>query len=130
MRQIKGWIIRVAWRLSRLSSGGWFGRLFEKSIRWLPFRQLRQSDQLLIIAHPRPSYPFHVLLIPRRAIRGLEDIQADQADLLLEILQTAASIATEFGLQEYRIIVNGGAYQDVPQLHFHLISDRDPRVRG
>jgi len=29
----------------------------------------------------------------------------------------------EFHLQAYRLIVNGGKYQDFPHLHFHLISD-------
>ena len=24
----------------------------------------------------------------------------------------------------YRLLVNGGAYQDVPHLHFHLVADR------
>jgi diadenosine tetraphosphate (Ap4A) HIT family hydrolase len=29
----------------------------------------------------------------------------------------------EFHLPAYRLIVNGGEYQDFPQVHFHLISD-------
>jgi diadenosine tetraphosphate (Ap4A) HIT family hydrolase len=29
----------------------------------------------------------------------------------------------EFHLQAYRLIVNGGEYQDFPHLHFHLVSD-------
>jgi diadenosine tetraphosphate (Ap4A) HIT family hydrolase len=29
----------------------------------------------------------------------------------------------EFKLPAYRLIVNGGEFQDFPQLHFHLIAD-------
>jgi histidine triad (HIT) family protein len=125
MRQIRGWLFQLGWHVSHLGSGSWFGWLFERTSGWLPLRHVYRSDRLLVINHPRPSYPFHALIIPRRAIRNLQDIQAD---LLLEMLQTAASTAIQFGLQEYRIVVNGGAYQDVPQLHFHLISDNRGRT--
>ena len=30
----------------------------------------------------------------------------------------------ELAERGYRLIVNGGAYQDVKQLHFHLISEQ------
>jgi diadenosine tetraphosphate (Ap4A) HIT family hydrolase len=33
------------------------------------------------------------------------------------------SLVEENQLSAYRLIVNGGEYQDFPQLHFHLISD-------
>jgi diadenosine tetraphosphate (Ap4A) HIT family hydrolase len=33
------------------------------------------------------------------------------------------SLVTEFQLSAYRLVVNGGEYQDFPQLHFHLISE-------
>jgi diadenosine tetraphosphate (Ap4A) HIT family hydrolase len=29
----------------------------------------------------------------------------------------------EFNLPAYRLLVNGGEFQDVPQLHFHLIAE-------
>lgn len=125
MRQIRGWLFQLGRQLSHLGSGSWFGWLFERTGSWLPLRHLCRSDRLLVIYHPRPSYPFHALIIPRQAIRNLQDVQAD---LLLEMLQTAASTAIQFGLQEYRIVVNAGAYQDVPQLHFHLISDKCART--
>ena len=36
------------------------------------------------------------------------------------------SLVDEFKLPAYRLIVNGGEFQDFPQLHFHLIADKDP----
>ena len=35
----------------------------------------------------------------------------------------AQSLVQEYDLGAYRLIVNGGEYQDFPHLHFHLISD-------
>jgi diadenosine tetraphosphate (Ap4A) HIT family hydrolase len=41
------------------------------------------------------------------------------------IIRVAQELVAELGLLEtgYRLIVNGGAYQDVGQMHYHLTSD-------
>ena len=84
----------------------------------------------MVITHPRPAYRFHALLIPKQAISGIGEIRSEQASLLLEILQTAGKVARENGLLGYRIVVNGGGFQDIPLLHFHLISDEQlERIR-
>jgi diadenosine tetraphosphate (Ap4A) HIT family hydrolase len=33
------------------------------------------------------------------------------------------SLVVEYHLPAYRLMVNGGEYQEFPHLHFHLISD-------
>jgi len=103
---------------------GWF---FAHLSFILPVKRLYQSDRVIAFRHPSPSYPVHVLLIPKKALRGLEDLRADDAGLLIEIFITAQNLARELGLMEsgYRLIYNGGAYQNVPQMHFHLIPASD-----
>jgi histidine triad (HIT) family protein len=90
----------------------------------LPIDRLRETGTLLAFHHPRPSYPVHILLVPKRAVATLADLTPADAGFLTDLFQTVASLVHEFGLEEdgYRLITNGGAYQDVPQLHFHLIS--------
>ena len=90
----------------------------------LPVRRLRETQTLLAFHHPQPSYPVHILLVPKKVLRGFTDLTAADSELISEIIQTAHSLIVEFNLERggYRLIVNGGEYQDVPQLHFHLIS--------
>ena len=97
----------------------------------IPLHRLRQSDSLLAFHHPSPSYPLHILIVPRRLIPSLADLKPEDAGLLLEVLQMAQSLVQELGLEQagYRLIVNGGAYQDLPQLHFNLVSQRNLRNR-
>ena len=103
---------------------GWFFAYFSFL---LPVRRLYQSGQVLAFWHPNPDYAVHVLIIPKKALRDLDDLRADHAGLLIEIFQTAQNLARELGLTEsgYRLIYNGGAYQNVPQMHFHLIPASD-----
>jgi diadenosine tetraphosphate (Ap4A) HIT family hydrolase len=52
------------------------------------------------------------------------ELQADDADFLLDLVQAVQSLVKELNLEPggYRLITNGGAFQDVPHLHFHLVS--------
>lgn len=89
----------------------------------IPARRLRETDTLLAFRHPRPSYPFHVLLVPKRALRSIAALDPSQSDFLVDVFAAVQSLVAEFQLPAYRLIVNGGDYQDFPQLHFHLISE-------
>ena len=72
---------------------------------------------------PKSNYPFHVILVPKKAIRSLADI--DPADpFLVDMMTSVQSLVTEQHMTAYRLIVNGGEYQEFPHLHFHLISDK------
>ncbi len=73
--------------------------------------------------HPQPSYAFHVLLLPKKAIASLAEFDPTDTAFLADLFSTVQSLVREFQLPAYRLIVNGGDDQDFPQLHFHLISD-------
>ncbi|MGB7876068.1 MAG: HIT domain-containing protein [Anaerolineales bacterium] len=88
----------------------------------IPARRLRETDTLLAFYHPKPAYPFHVVLVPRRAVPSLMELDPASA-FLSDLFAIVQSLVTEFQLPAYRLIVNGGEYQDFPHLHFHLISD-------
>ena len=93
-----------------------FYRIFIWMLNHLPFaipvERLRETDSLMAFFHPRPDYPFHVIFVPKKAIRSLADL-----------VSAVQSLVEEYHLPAYRLIVNGGEYQEFPHLHFHLISD-------
>ena len=92
----------------------------------LPVDRLIETSTLLAFHHPAPAYPLHVLLVPKRAIATLADLDPFTDNVFLTDLFTAVQkLVGQFGLAEsgYRLIVNGGKYQDFPFLHFHLVSD-------
>lgn len=89
----------------------------------VPVKRLRETSTLMAFYHPKPSYPFHVLLVPKKSIESLTELDSTDSAFLLDLYSTVHSLVNEFHLSAYRLIVNGGEYQDFPQLHFHLISD-------
>ncbi len=89
----------------------------------IPVQRLRETKTLMAFHHPKPSYPFHVLLVPKKSVASLRDLDVKDSVFLSDLYSTVQSLVEEFHLSAYRLIVNGGDYQDFPQLHFHLISD-------
>jgi diadenosine tetraphosphate (Ap4A) HIT family hydrolase len=53
------------------------------------------------------------------------DVQANDGASLRDVNETVQSLVRELDVDRegYRLITNGGAYQDISQLHFHLIAD-------
>ena len=92
----------------------------------LPVDRLRETSSLLAFYHPHPSYPVHILLVPKKPLATLGELDpvADGA-FLKDLYACVQELVEEFRLAEggYRLIVNGGKYQDFPYLHFHLVSD-------
>jgi len=109
---------KVCWLFARLI--GW---IFTHMSFIIPIKRLRETDTLLAFYHPKPSYPFHVLLLPKKAVPSLKEFDSTDTTFLTELYSTVQGLVEEFQLPAYRLIVNGGTYQEFPQLHFHLVSD-------
>ena len=112
--------------------------LFAPLIGWMfahmsfviPVKRLRETETLLAFYHPKPAYPFHVLLVPKKSVVSLKEFDSKDSAFLIDLYSTVQSLVDEFQLAAYRLIVNGGEYQDFPQLHFHLISNLESKVKG
>ena len=89
----------------------------------IPVKRLRDTETLMAFHHPRPAYKFHVLLVPKKSLASLKDMDSNNMTFLSDLFSTVQSLVDEFQLAAYRLIVNGGEYQDFPQLHFHLVSN-------
>jgi histidine triad (HIT) family protein len=96
----------------------------------IPVKRLRETETLVAFHHPKPSYPFHVLLVPKKAVRSLMQLDAKETTFLSDLYAAVQSLVEEFQLPAWRLIVNGGEYQDFPQLHFHLVSNAGAQRDG
>jgi len=90
----------------------------------LPVRRVCETRQVIAFRHPRPSWPRHILFVPKESIASLQAVRRNQVPLVRQLIQLALNIASRERLDQdgFALLVNGGAYQDVGQLHFHLAS--------
>lgn len=99
------------------------GWIFAHMSFGIPVKRLRETSNLIAFHHPSPSYKVHILLIPKRQVQSLADLNPQDTAFLTDLYSTVQSLVKELDLKAYRLIINGGEYQDFPHLHFHLISD-------
>src|SRR5688572_578256 len=109
------------------------GWIFARMSFIIPVKRLRETDTLMAFYHPKPTYPFHVLLLPKKAVPSLQEFDSVDTTFLTDLYSTVQSLVEEFQLPAWRLILNGGEYQDFPHLHFHLVSEfqrSNPSIRG
>ncbi len=92
--------------------------------KFIPNQVISETESLTCFYHPRPDYPIHILLVPKEEVHDLMEFDPEDSAFLKDMFATVRTLVEELNLQEkgYRLVVNGGDYQDFPQLHFHFIS--------
>ena len=102
-----------------------FCRIAQKQI---PASVVYEDERVLVINDINPQAPLHALVIPKRHIATLNDVTADDAALVGEMIRTAAAVAREKGYAErgFRTVFNTNAEagQTVFHIHLHLLAGR------
>ena len=87
-----------------------------------------QDEAVLAFKDIAPKAPVHILIIPRKHIVSVLDIEASDHGLIGRIFQVAGQLAREQGIADsgFRVVVNSGADagQSVSHLHYHLLGGR------
>lgn len=93
----------------------------------VPARLVYSDEEIVAFHDVRPQAPVHVLVVPRRHLRGLPDVVSTEQALLGRLLWRCAELARGLGLGGgYRVVVNSGpdGGQTVGHLHLHLLGGR------
>ena len=94
----------------------------------IPCSKIYEDDSVLCFNDINPEAPCHVIIIPKKHIRSLNELDADDADLIGHIFMVAKEVAKKLNIEKdgYRIVnncgINGG--QSVNHMHFHLLGGR------
>ncbi len=80
-----------------------------------------ETDKTIVISHPLPSAPVHLLIIPKRDIKNIADATAADREYLTDALVVAGALIRERKLTRYEVSTNGPGVQQVAYLHFHLL---------
>ncbi|MDD2190634.1 MAG: histidine triad nucleotide-binding protein [Eubacteriales bacterium] len=86
-----------------------------------------EDDRIIAFYDMEPQAPVHVLIVPKKHILSLDDLQAEDAELAGYLMLKVKDIAKELGLENgYRLVNNCGedGMQTVQHLHFHLLGKR------
>ncbi|XP_052831483.1 uncharacterized HIT-like protein Synpcc7942_1390 [Octopus bimaculoides] len=101
-----------------------FSKIIDKSI---PANILYEDDKCIVFSDVQPQAPVHFLVIPRKPIPTLSDVDAEDQMLLGHLLFVAKKVAAQQKLDNgFRVVVNNGVdgAQSVYHLHIHVLGGR------
>ena len=96
----------------------------------IPANKVYEDDHTVAFEDIDPKAPTHVLIIPKKHIRGLKEAHEQDAELIGRLHLVAAEIGRQRGIEDgYRTVLNVGpkSGQSVFHIHVHLIGGRDLR---
>ena len=108
--------------------------LFCKIIKGeIPSNKVYEDEEILAFRDINPVAPVHILVIPKKHIDSLVQLEKEDELLVGKIYTVINKIANQEGIDEkgFRVIVNCGVDggQEVKHLHFHLIGGKKLGVK-
>lgn len=93
----------------------------------IPAKVVYEDDLILAFHDLEPQAPVHLLIIPKKHIASLDEVEKEDTELMGHLLNKVKDIAAEAGLENgYRLVNNCGedGLQTVKHIHFHLLGKR------
>jgi histidine triad (HIT) family protein len=92
---------------------------------------LDTPDVVAFLDH-RPLFPGHTLVVPRRHVETLRELDAPTRGVLFaEVQRVAAAVQDAMGAQGSFVAMNNVVSQSVPHLHVHVVPrNRKDGLRG
>ena len=102
-----------------------FCDIIEKRI---PSTPVYQDDHVYAFRDINPQAPTHIIVIPKKHVPTVNDLTAEDAELIGRLVLKARDLARQEGIAEkgYRLVANCNSWagQSVYHVHFHLLSGR------
>jgi histidine triad (HIT) family protein len=100
--------------------------IFDKIIAGeIPAKKVYEDDLVLAFYDAHPIAPVHVLIVPKKHIGSINDLEDGDRETMGAMLLAAKRIAAELGIAEkgYKLLIRTGhdGGQEVPHIHMHLL---------
>lgn len=103
--------------------------IFKKIItKEIPADIVYEDEVCLAFKDIHPQAPVHILIIPKKEIPSMAELEASDSQLMGHLMIVATQVAQQLDIATdgYRLVINtreaGG--QEVPHLHIHLLGGR------
>jgi len=102
-----------------------FGKIIKREI---PADIVYEDETTLAFRDVNPQAPHHLLIIPKKAIPTVNDLQPEDEATVGHLFTVAARIAKQLGIAEdgYRLVMNCNEHggQSVFHIHLHLLGGK------
>ena len=92
-------------------------------------QKILETENVLAFYHTRPFWETHIIVIPKRHIRSLLEMEKTDEEIFLELFEVIRQVASRVIAEKgaARVLTNVGKYQESKHLHFHINSGEQIR---
>lgn len=91
----------------------------------IPSEFLYEDDEFVVFRDINPHAPVHLLIVPKKHIRSINDLEEQDSVLVGKSFSLAKQMATAQGVNEsgYKLLFNveKGGGQEIFHIHLHLL---------
>jgi len=88
----------------------------------LPSKKVVETTNVLAFYDRDPSADTHILVVPKKHIETFLDVKKEHMNILSQMLLVTQRLIKDKKIdKKYKLVINGGEYQFVPHLHWHLL---------
>ena len=94
----------------------------------IPSERVAEGDDWIAINDIHPKAPVHVLVIPKKHIATVADVESVDRELMGELMLAVRKVGELKNIAKmgYRVMISHGEHggQEVPHLHIHVMGGR------
>ena len=94
----------------------------------IPADIVYEDEKYMAFKDINPKAPIHILIIPKKHIEKLADIDDSNKNIIADMVIVANKVAEQLGIDKtgYRVVINNGpdAGQEVYHIHMHLLGGK------
>ena len=94
----------------------------------IPAERILDEEDLIAIHDIHPKAPVHVLIIPKKHIASVADLETHDKELAGTLLFAVRQVGEKLGIAKdgYRVMISHGQHggQEVPHLHIHVLGGK------
>lgn len=84
-----------------------------------------ESPNVVAFKSIEPVAEHHILIIPKTHIESFLSLEKDHSEIFMEMAQVAQKVIDDKKIADgYKLIFNGGKYQSVKHMHWHLLGGK------
>ncbi|MET9387905.1 HIT domain-containing protein [Streptomyces sp. NPDC002928] len=88
-----------------------------------PVNVVEETETVLAFEHTRPSYPVHIVVVPKVHTPSLVDLGDGGEERLVDVLRVVRSVAARVREEHGAacVVTNEGEYQESKHMHWHVL---------
>ncbi|MFC1857139.1 histidine triad nucleotide-binding protein [Thermodesulfobacteriota bacterium] len=91
----------------------------------IPTEFICENDSLVVFKDIYPQAPVHLLIVPKKHIRSINELGDEDREVIAEVLMVAKKLAKKSGVNKsgYKLLFNveQGGGQEIFHVHLHLV---------